>query len=212
MNNNKNIIVSIVEDDKIIANALKSYLNTLPQIVCDIAYPTAEDALEGIPSCKPNIVIMDIGLPGLNGVDCLSQLLKQLPDLKVIMFTVFDADELLFNALKAGASGYLLKDAEYDIINTALKDVLAGGAPMSPAIAKKVIKSFRNSESVNKLEKLTEHQKTILGFIAEGYLNKEIAEKLSVKEGTIKEQIRRIYKKLQVNNRVEASNVFRKSQ
>ena len=206
------IIVSIVEDTMEIGSALKSTLDAHESICCDHHYPDATQALAGIPSCKPDIVIMDIGLPDLSGVECMKRLLKLLPDTIFIIFTVFDDDGQLFEALKCGASGYLLKEASHEEIVAAIYEALEGGGPMSPQIARRVIQSFNRLKEYDKLESLTDHQRNILKHIADGLLNKEIADKFGIKEGTVKVQIRTIYKKLQVNNRVEASMLYRKSE
>jgi len=204
-------IVSIVEDDLNIGSTLKKSINSLDAYVCDNHYMDCTSALVGIPSCQPSVVIMDIGLPDMSGVDCMKQLLKNNSEIKFIMFTVFDTDELLFEALRTGASGYILKDDSFEDIHNAINEVLRGGAPMSPAIALKVVNSFKITEPKQNLKKLTDHQKHILELVSEGLLNKEIASELKVTEGTIKNQIRTIYKKLQVNNRVEASSIYKDS-
>ncbi len=211
MKNTSPVIVSIVEDKEEIGQGLQLFLNKETQYCCDVHYTNGKTALEGIVSCQPKVVIMDIGLPDMTGVDCMSEILKKSPQIQFIMFTVFDSDELLFSALQRGASGYILKDDDYSDVKNAIDEVLLGGGPMSPSIAKKVIQSFNAPIKSNSLEILTEHQKDILKLVSEGLLNKEIASKLNVVEGTIKNQIRTIYKKLQVNNRVEASTLYRKS-
>lgn len=205
------IIVSIVEDTLEIGQTLKLQLNEQEGVCCDHHYQDAKQALAGIPSCRPNIVIMDIGLPDMSGIDCMRTILKEVPDTVFIMFTVFDDDKQLFDALRFGASGYLLKEASHTDIIEAIHDALAGGGPMSPQIARRVIQSFNRVEEQDKLESLTEHQKNILSHIASGLLNKEIADLLGIKEGTVKVQIRTIYQKLQVNNRVEASMLYKNS-
>jgi len=211
MKHERPIIISIVEDQVEIGSSLKTYINTQTEFCCDVHYPNALDALSGIPSCKPDIVICDIGLPDMNGVECMKIILLKTSTIKFIMFTVFDTDTLLFDALKVGASGYILKNDSFTDIVEAIREVNIGGGPMSPEIAKKVIASFQKANTNNKLECLTDHQKRILKYISDGLLNKEIADLLHVHEGTIKVQITTIYKKLQVNNRVEASNIFRNS-
>ena len=203
-------IVSIVEDDLEIGQNLKEFINEhSTTLCCDHHYANCTSALEGIPSCRPDVVVMDIGLPDMTGVDCMNELLPLSPDTKYIMYTVFDTDELLFDALRTGASGYILKDVDFKEIIKAVEEVLEGGGPMSAEIAMKVIRSFKKNAANPKLKELTAHQKKILGFISDGFLNKEIAHQLSIKEGTVKVQISTIYKKLQVNNRVEATRVFK---
>lgn len=211
MKNDKPIIVSVVEDELEIANSLIKHIDKQEKFCVDNHYLNGEDAIIGIASCKPDIVIMDIGLPGKNGVEVVKETVKRLPEIQIIMFTVFDSDELLFEALSYGAIGYILKDDSYEDILIAINDVLNGGARMSPSIAKKVVERHRQPDKAQLLEKLTDHQMNILRLISECYMNKEIADILEIKEGSVKEQVRRIYKKLQVNNRVEASNLYRNS-
>lgn len=212
MKNEKHIIISIVEDEELIGQSVKDFINNNSEYICDLHYKDGETAVEGISSCKPDLVIMDIGLPGMNGVEVMKAIQKELPRTLFVMFTIFDDEELLFEALKSGASGYILKDAGKEGILEAINDTLNGGGPMSPSIAKKVIQSFNKQNSKNeKLELLTGHQLKILQLVSDGLLNKEIATELNVKEGTIKNQVRTIYQKLQVNNRVEASMLYKDS-
>ncbi|MFM2394963.1 MAG: hypothetical protein RLZZ546_2946 [Bacteroidota bacterium] len=201
-------IISIVEDQVEIGTSLKITINASNDYVCDAHYTNGKDAIDGIVSCSPDLVLLDIGLPDLNGIEVLKVILNKKPSLKVVIFTVFDSDDILFEALRNGACGYILKDANYEIVLDAISDALNHGGPMSPEIAKKVIKSFHVEKKSEKLEKLTDHQMQILKHVSHGLLNKEIADLLNVSEGTIKVQITTIYKKLQVNNRVEASALF----
>ena len=209
----KQYVVSIVEDQPDVGKALKDFININTSFCCDNVYPSGEEAMAGIPSCQPDIVIMDIGLPGISGIECVKRIRKNDQTTLIIMFTVFDTEEQLFDALRSGANGYILKDTPVDDIPDLLKEAIEGGAPMSPPIAKKVLNSFHNKEhkKQHKLESLTEHQMHILKLITKGFLNKEIADKLSIKEGTVKVQVSRIYKKLHVNNRIEASNLYKGS-
>lgn len=211
MKTRNNIIISIIEDQLEIGVGLKEYINKQTEYICDIHYLNATDALLGIPSCKPDVVICDIGLPDMTGVQCMKKLLVKVPETKFIMFTVFDTDAYLFEALKCGASGYILKDDSLVEIVQAINDVINGNGAMSPAIAKKVIHSFHQTSNSRKMECLTEHQLLILKYIADGLLNKEIADKLLINEGSVKVQISTIYKKLSVNNRVEAVNLYKDS-
>ncbi|MBK8626471.1 MAG: response regulator transcription factor [Saprospiraceae bacterium] len=211
MKTRNNIIISIIEDQLEIGVGLKEYINKQTEYICDIHYLNATDALLGIPSCKPDVVICDIGLPDMTGVECMKKLLVNEPETKFIMFTVFDTDVYLFEALKYGASGYILKDDSLVEIVQAINDVINGNGAMSPAIAKKVIHSFHQTPNSRKVESLTEHQLLILKYIADGLLNKEIADKLLINEGSVKVQISTIYKRLSVNNRVEAVNLYKDS-
>jgi RNA polymerase sigma factor (sigma-70 family) len=209
MQNEEKILISIVEDDLIIGPSLRERINDSELFECKQYYTEPGIAIKGIRKENPDIVIMDIGLPVMNGVECMKSILKYCPEIRFVMFTVFDTDELLFDALRSGASGYILKDNSFEEIIEALEEVTMGGGPMSPAIAKKVIKSFNRTATNKKLEQLTEHQIEILKMIADGLYNKEIADHFNIREGTVKVQISTIYKKLQVNNRVEASNIYK---
>lgn len=206
---NDKIIVCIVEDDLSIGSTLKTKINKSEDYYCQDHFLNAEDAVEGITKNNPDLVIMDIGLPGMSGIECMDMVLSKFPAIRVVMFTIFDDDEQLFKALKKGASGYILKNDSFKEIIGALNELVLGGGPMSPEIALKVLKSFKVKARNNKLEILTKHQIDILRLISEGLLNKEIASKIGCTEGSIKVQISRIYKKLQVNNRVEATMIYK---
>ncbi len=202
--------VSIIEDEELIGRSLKNFINESSSFSCANHYLDAATSIIGIMAAPPHLIICDIGLPDMSGVECMQMILKEHPGIKFIMFTVFDTEALLFTALKEGASGYLLKDDSFQDIVKAIEDVINGGGAMSPTIAKKVIASFKSSQKKRSNELLTEHQQHILQLIADGMLNKEIAHKLKITEGTVKVQITSIYKKLQVYNRVEATNYFNK--
>lgn len=201
--------VSIVEDTDHIREILKTRINDTDDLFVITTYDNAEDALSSLPSDQPDVVIMDIGLPGMSGIECMLKVKMKCPDMGFLMFTVFDNDEHVFDALKAGANGYVMKDEKPSGVIKAIREYIAGGAPMSAEIGKRVLESFhRNSPKNEAVEKLTDHQKFILSQISQGLLNKEIAAKLGITVGSIKVQINRIYKKLQVNNRVEAINKY----
>ena len=201
--------ISIVEDTDHIREILKKRINDTDDLYCITTYDNAEDALEDLPNAQPEVVIMDIGLPGMSGIECMTQVKAKCPDMAFLMFTVFDNDENVFNALKAGASGYIMKDEKPSGVIEGIRSYLQGGGPMSAEIAKKVMESFHRFGPKNKhIELLTPHQLNILKQISEGLLNKEIAASLNITEGSIKVQINRIYRKLQVNNRVEAINKY----
>lgn len=205
----KFIRVSIVEDTDHIRDILKSRINSTEDIYCITDYNNAETALKGLPDANPDLVIMDIGLPGMSGIECMMKVKAKCPDMAFLMFTVFDNDEHVFDALKAGASGYIMKDEKPSGVIRAIREYVSGGAPMSSDIARKVMESFHRFGPKNQyIETLTPHQLNILKQISDGLLNKEIAANLNITEGSIKVQINRIYKKLQVNNRVEAINKY----
>jgi len=206
---NKYTSVCIVEDTDHIRDILHKRINETEDLFGAGSFESAEEAISKMPKIKPDIAIMDIGLPGKNGIQCMMELKDQCPDTAFLMFTVFDNDEHVFDALKAGASGYILKDEKPSGVITAIRSYVSGGAPMSAEIAKKVLQSFHKSTAVHPdVEALTDHQRNILDQISKGKLNKEIAALLGITEGSIKVQINRIYKKLHVNNRVEAINKY----
>ena len=201
--------VAIVEDVHVIRQRLVSRINKIPHLICLCDFATAEEAIEEIPKANPDLVIMDIGLPGMNGIQCMLELKKQHPEIGVLMYTIFDTDETLFDALKCGANGYILKDEKSTGIIEAIDTYFEGGAPMSALIARKVMDSFHHIDTSKPIrEVLSNRQQQILELISQGFLNKEIAAQLNLAEGTIKVQINRIYNKLEVNNRVEAVNKY----
>ena len=203
------IRISIVEDTKDIRETIQKRLEKVEDMVCISFYENAEDALKGLPKDKPDVVLMDIGLPNMDGIECMFRVKHKHPEINFLMFTVFDDDKRVFNALKAGAGGYVLKMEPGKKIIEFLRELYNGGAPMSRAIASRVLQSFHISESPVK-EKLSARELEILEKLAQGLLYKEIAAQISpqVTEGTIKQHIHNIYKKLQVNNRTEAINQY----
>lgn len=199
------IRISIVEDDDRIRNMFIILLEGAEGFRCVSAYPNAEDALADLPSKKPDIVLMDINLPGMNGIECVKKLKAEEPDISVVMLTVYEDNERIFQSLQAGAVGYLLKSTSPSDILESLKDVNDGGAPMSAQIARKVVQSFHKPEkSSKKLESLTDREQEILSLLATGYMYKEIADELHVSMDTVKSHIRHIYDKLQVRSKTEA--------
>lgn len=206
------IQVGIVEDIETIRQRLCNQIDRLAgqEMRCSGAYASGEEALGGILLKRPDIVIMDIGLPAMSGIECMFRLkTNKLANTKFIMFTIFEDDEQVFESLKAGADGYILKREPVPKIIQAIREVYAGGAPMSPSIARKVLESFRKTEKQNQLiEILSPRQHEILEQLSKGYFYKEIAADLDITLGTLKQHIHQIYKKLQVNNRTEAINKY----
>ncbi|MCB0644660.1 MAG: response regulator transcription factor [Phaeodactylibacter sp.] len=205
--------VSIVEDVPEIREALIEVLQESPDINFLNAYDNGEDAFIGLPLDQPEVVIMDIGLPEQGGIECMLKVKQRYDSARFIMFTVFDDDDNVFEALKAGASGYVLKKDGPDGVLNAIRELTEGeGAPMSRSIARKVIQSFHqiNNQRDPDLEKLTNREKEILELLSRGLLYKEIADQVepNITEGTVKQHIHKIYKKLHVNNRTEAINKF----
>jgi DNA-binding NarL/FixJ family response regulator len=198
--------VVIVEDDPGIREMLSRVLKRAPGIELLAAFENGEAALAGIPKLKPRVVMMDIQLPGMNGIECIRAVRDVLPETQVLVFTVFGDSEHVFEALKAGASGYLLKRTSREEILEAIDLVRDGGAPMSGGIARLVVESFRDNptKSSKTCEVLTVREEEILGLLAKGYLAKEIADQLSISFFTVRFHIRKIYEKLHVRSKTEA--------
>ena len=172
-------------------------------------YPNAEDALKDLPNVKPEVVLMDINLPGMNGVECVRQLKQLLPALQVMMLTVYEDTENIFNALAAGASGYMLKRTPRAELLEAIREVHAGGSPMTTHIARKVVQSFQRTAALARpTENLSGREQEVLDHLSHGFLYKEIAEKMGISYETVHTYIRRIYEKLQVRTRTEAVAKF----
>jgi DNA-binding NarL/FixJ family response regulator len=203
------INVSIVEDSDNFRETLARVLNRAEGFRCISQYPNAEDALKALPKDKPDVVLMDINLPGMNGVECVRQLKAAVPTIQVMMLTVYEDTENIFNALAAGASGYMLKRTARDELLEAIREVHRGGSPMTTHIARKVVQSFqRAAPATSPTETLSPREQEVLDCLAQGFLYKEIAEKLSISYETVHTYIRRIYEKLQVRTRTEAVAKF----
>lgn len=200
------IKIGIVEDNRAIRNTLSEIICEAPQFVCVCTCTNAEEALRRLPQCTPDVVVMDIELPGMSGIDCAAELKQRLPHTQVMMFTVYEDNDQIFRALEAGASGYLLKRATPDEIIEAIGEIHKGGAPMSSEIARKVVQSFRKTRSFKSdpAEQLTPREEEILGLLAKGYVTKEIADKLSINYDTVRTHLKHIYEKLHVRSRTEA--------
>ena len=203
------ITVSIVEDNDQLRSTLARVLNRADGFECVSNYGSAEAALEDLPKKKPNVVLMDINLPGMNGVECTRKLKEAVPGIQIVMLTVYEDTENLFNALAAGASGYLLKRTTTPELLDSLREVHRGGSPMTAHIARKVVQSFQRPTSATETtEDLSPREKEVLDCLSQGFLYKEIAEKLGISYETVHTYIRRIYEKLQVRTRTEAVAKF----
>jgi RNA polymerase sigma factor (sigma-70 family) len=201
--------VSIVEDNDQLRGTLARLISREEGFHCISHYPTAEAALEALPKDKPNVVLMDINLPGMNGVECVRKLKQIVPETQVVMLTAYEDTENIFNALAAGANGYLLKRAPRAELLDALREVVRGGSPMTTHIARKVVQSFQKSGiSPQATENLSTREQEVLDCLSQGFLYKEIAEKLGISYETVHTYIRRIYEKLQVRTRTEAVAKF----
>jgi DNA-binding NarL/FixJ family response regulator len=203
------ITVSIVEDSDQVRTTLARLLNRAEGFQCLGQYPNAEEALESLPRERPAVVLMDINLPGMNGVECVRRLKLVAPEIQVIMLTVYEDTENIFNALAAGATGYLLKRTSTADLISAIHEVQQGGSPMTTHIARKVVQSFQRTGASNRTtENLSPREQEVLDFLAKGFLYKEIADHLGISYETVHTYIRRIYEKLQVRTRTEAVAKF----
>jgi DNA-binding NarL/FixJ family response regulator len=199
------IAVSIIEDDAPAREILSNWIRHASGFRCVSQYGNAEAALVKLPADKPGVVLMDINLPGMSGIECVRQLKPQLPGTQFVMLTVYEDTDHIFDALAVGASGYLLKQTPREELLAAIKDVHVGGSPMTSNIARKVVQSFQRAapqadESVN----LSPREREVLELLACGYLYKEIADNLGITVATVVTYIRRIYEKLHVRSRAQA--------
>jgi DNA-binding NarL/FixJ family response regulator len=207
----KFIQVALVEDDPGVRANLAAILNGASGFNCQAAYPDADAALKGIPTNRPDVVLMDINLPGMLGTECVRQLRSLAPGLPVLMLTVYDDSEQVFKSLMAGATGYLLKRTPKEKLLEAIREVHSGGAPMSRQIARRVVQFFQDIDSVPTTTKrapeiatLTEREEQVLASLAQGHLYKEIADLLNISFETVRTHVRSIYEKLHVHSRTEA--------
>lgn len=203
----KIIRVSIVEDRPDIRKNLEEHINQTDDLFCISSYADGESALKGLLEDKPDVVIMDIGIPKMNGIECMLRVKLKDPEIIFLMYTIFEEDEKVFDALKSGASGYILKDERASGAIKAIREVIKYGCrPMSPVIAQKAIDNYHVFERRKELiEKLSEKQFIVLKKLSEGKLNKEIANELNTTEATIRVCVHRVFRILHVNNRVEAT-------
>ena len=201
--------VSIVEDNEQLRNTLARVINRAEGFRCIDQFESAESALEGLPKEPPDVVLMDINLPGMNGVECARKLKQTMPKTQVVMLTVYEDTDSIFNALAAGASGYMLKRTPRAELLAAIREVHAGGSPMTTHIARKVVQSFQKAgASPKSAENLSHREQEVLDCLSKGFLYKEIADKLGISYETVHTYIRRIYEKLQVRTRTEAVAMF----
>jgi len=201
------ITLAIVEDLDEVRDGLKNFISLSQDFKVLNTFKTAEDAVTDLPELKPDIVIMDINLPGMNGIECIRQVKDKTPCTQFMMFTVYENDEKVFEALKAGASGYLLKNTGLIQLIESLKELHNGGSPMSANIARKLVTLFRSEQKQTpSLEALSHRENEILQLLSKGLLYKEIADQLAISVSTVRQHIHHIYEKLHVQNRTEAIN------
>ena len=203
------ITVSIVEDNEQLRGTLTRVIGRAEGFRCLSQYGDAEAALEALPKDRPDVVLMDINLPGMNGVECVRRLKQLAPEILAVMLTVYEDTDNIFNALAAGAAGYLLKRTKSAELLEAIREVYRGGSPMTTHIARKVTQSFlKTGPSPKSTENLSEREQEVLDCLSQGFLYKEIADKLGISYETVHTYIRRIYEKLQVRTRTEAVAKF----
>lgn len=201
------ITVSIVEDIPEIRDGIRLLLERAEGFACSGVYDNAEDALTGLATDPPNVAIMDIALPGASGVDCIRQLKARGSSIQFLVFTIFEDSDQVFEALAAGANGYLLKSASPEKILESLRELYEGGSPMSASIARKVVRHFQQPNN-REMESLSPRETEVLALLAKGLLYKEVADRLFISTGTVRQHIHHIYEKLHVQNRTEALNKF----
>jgi DNA-binding NarL/FixJ family response regulator len=199
------IKVAIVDDDAVIRASLAALIRRSANFRLAGEYANAETALKEIPRHPPDVVLMDINLPGIKGYDCVRQLKAAMPTVQFLMLTVYEDSDSLFNSLKAGASGYLLKRTASARLLEAIQDVHAGGSPMTPQLARRVVQFFAQpAPETSSLARLTPGEKDFLDQLANGYAYKEIAERMKISIDTVRSYVRTVYEKLHVHSRTEA--------
>jgi DNA-binding NarL/FixJ family response regulator len=198
------ITISVVDDDDEIRESLVFLLNQEEGFRCISQYRTAEAAMVGVPLERPNVLLMDINLPAMSGIECVRKLKASTPELLVVMLTVYEDTEKIFQSLAAGACGYLLKRTSRTELSQAIKQVFNGGSPMSSHIARKVVQYFHQVHAPNEISTLSKREEEVLHHLAQGYLYKEIADQLSISIDTVRKHLNSIYNKLHVHSRTDA--------
>lgn len=203
-----NIKVGIVEDDDDIRRTLELIVNGTSGLECVCVCENGNVAIESIPKSDCEVVLMDINMPGISGIDCVRILKEKCPDTQFMMCTVYEEDEKIFNALRAGASGYIIKKTPPAQLLEAIREIYEGGSPMSPAIARRVVQAFSpgKSELHDEAFSLTQREKEILVLLSKGFRYKEIADQLSISLDTVKRHAHNIYEKMHVQSRTDAIN------
>jgi len=201
----KPIEVAVVEDDPEIRNHLEHRIGNNPALRLLRSYPDAESALADLPRHHPDVVLMDINLPIIDGVECVRQLKAKMPQVQFVMLTIYEDGNRLFKSLTAGASGYLLKRTSLEKLFDAIREVHEGGAPMSPEMARRVVQHFQQTpEPASEVQKLTPRERDVLDQLAKGFRYKEIEDNLHISTGTLRSYIASVYEKLHVHSRTEA--------
>jgi len=205
------IKIAIIEDIKDIAYELQELFNDENDMLCNQVYHNAEDAILFLTKNPSDIVLVDIGLPGIDGIEAIIKIREYVPHIQFCMFTVFEDNQKIFKSLQAGAKGYILKNSDPDRIINSIRELHMGGSPMNPDIARKVIDAFSSQPNIREKPinlPLTKREFELLELLSKGLLYKEIGIELGITTGTVKQHIHKIYEKLQVNNRTEAINKY----
>jgi DNA-binding NarL/FixJ family response regulator len=199
------ITIAIVEDHAGMRESLATLFNNTQGIRCVDTYRSGETAVKQIWLARPDVALVDINLPGMSGIECVTKLKEQLPKLQILMLTMYEQTDLIFNSLRAGASGYLLKNTPSAELIQAIEEVHAGGAPMTMQIARKVAKHFQQGKQAESgMEKLTKREQEILSLVVQGLLNQEVAERMNLTPSTVRANLQVIYEKLRVQSRTQA--------
>ncbi len=207
------IKVAIVEDNRTTREGLETIINLAPGMKCVQTSATVAEALQKLPPLAPDVVLMDIQLPDRSGIECAAQLKQLLPAVQIIMVTVYEDPDRIFGALRAGACGYLLKRSAPDQVVSAIRDVQQGGVPMTSEIARKVIAEFQTqADSASKVDALSGREREVLELLAQGFRNKDIADRLCISVESVRWHLKHIYNKLHVHSRTEAALRFRSGQ
>lgn len=206
--------VALVEDDMGVRRSLRSLLGSEPGLSCTCTCATGEEAVRKVPEAGVDVVVMDIKLPGMSGIECARRLKERCPDIAILMLTVYDETDLIFDALRAGAGGYLLKRAATTELVHAIRDVLDGGAPMTAHVARRVVDYFREplrpaAAGAAAAHRLTDREQEIVEHLSRGYSNREIADTFGISVPTVRTHLRSIYSKLHVRSRTQAALKYR---
>jgi NarL family two-component system response regulator LiaR len=206
------INIAILEDIAEINNSLKELINNQDDMNCNYTYQNAEDAMKFLPQHEVDILIADIGLPKINGIEVINYLSVRCPDMQFCIFTVYEDDDKIFHSIQSGARGYILKGSSKEKILNSIRELYEGGSPMSPSIARRIMDIFQKAfiAPSTRAYSLTARENELLNLLSMGLLYKEIGEKMGITTGTVKQHIHKIYEKLQVNNKTEAINKYRK--